>query len=116
MKKTEIVKLFALIRSEYANFESTEEKRMLWHELMADMTFEKAVTNVKEFMTRSSYPPTAADVIRRDPEVFTDYDQLREDTQTYLQQREEWQQKAIACPPQFSRKHLTAGGGDANSE
>lgn len=66
MKKTEIVKLFALIRSEYSTFENTNEKKLLWHELMVDLSFETAIENVKRHMAKSSYPPTAADVIKKE--------------------------------------------------
>lgn len=106
------MQLHSVIVTAYPNVELTEERISLWADMLQDISFEKAQKNLREHILLSAYPPAIADIIRRDPEVFTDYDRLREDTQTYLQQREAWQQKAISCPPEFSRKHLTAGGGE----
>ncbi|QJC52747.1 hypothetical protein HGI30_15035 [Paenibacillus albicereus] len=112
MKKTEVIQLMAIIRSNYQHFEISEEKSAVWHSLMEAMSFEAAKLNLKSFMQQSPYPPTAADIIARDPGQFTDYAQLRSETAERLREIEGWHQQAVPLPERLIPKMLR--GGDVN--
>ncbi|WP_157054054.1 replicative helicase loader/inhibitor [Paenibacillus sp. D9] len=109
MKKTEVLQLMAIIRTNYQHFEISEEKAAVWHSLMEDTPFGTAKLNLKTFMQQSPYPPTAADIIRRDPSQFTDYGRLRLETEERLQEVEVWHQQAVPLPERLVPKMLRAG-------
>lgn len=112
MKKSEVTQLFALIRSNYPNFEITDEKKLLWADLMEKLPFETAVVNLKDYMRRSEYPPVAASIINYDPYVFTDYDRLRLETAERMQELEQSQQLAIDMPEHLRVKLLPPSPAD----
>lgn len=110
MKKMEITQLFAIIRSNYSNFEVTAEKKEVWHNLMTDLSFERASENLFDYMRRSSFPPTAADIIQHDPDQHTDYERLRLETEERLLELEESRRLAIDIPEHLRQRLLLKGG------
>lgn len=109
MKQTETAKLLAAIKTFFPNFEITAAVTHGWHSMLEDMSFERAQQNLAQYIKTSRFPPTIADIRCEDANQFVDYEQLRQETQIYLQEREERQQRAIDCPPHLRVAFLTAG-------
>ncbi|WP_187434526.1 hypothetical protein [Paenibacillus methanolicus] len=109
------MKLFAIIRSNYPNFEMTNEKKATWTPLMADVPFDQALANLMDFMKHSKFPPVAADIIQADPGGLNgNYDRLRIETAERFAEIDSWDQVALpACPDHLRPKFL--GGGKAVS-
>ncbi len=110
MKKTELIQLMKLISKYYQNFEVDKEKIEAWFVLMQDVPFERAQKNLWEHCRRSSFVPTPADIIRHDPEQYTDYDRLKAETAALFAEMDEWERKAIPCPEHLRPKFLKGGG------
>lgn len=97
MKKTEIVKLFMVIRVEHSNFEITEEKKILWHDSLKEFTFEKAYANLLLHFKESEYPPKIANIVRQNDQVGF-YDIHRKTTENFLKDRDELKELLEANP------------------
>lgn len=89
MKQTETAKLLAVVKTAFPNFEITEPVIRLWHQMLSGISFEQAQKNLMLHIETNRFPPTIADILRKDIEQFTDYNALREETQRYLQRRHE---------------------------
>ncbi|KHO62687.1 Loader and inhibitor of phage G40P [Thermoanaerobacter sp. YS13] len=70
MKKTEIVKLLAVINAAFPNMQVTEAMVDLWHELLGDIDFNLAKAAVKKILLESPYPPTIADIRKQAAEII----------------------------------------------
>lgn len=64
MTLVEAAKLLTLIAAAWPQFEPTEDKVLLWHELFADVSFEVAQAALKKLMVSSPFPPSIADLRR----------------------------------------------------
>lgn len=101
MKETEVIKLFSIIRIDHPYFEITDEKRILWSELMKELPFETALKNLHEHLRTNEFPPKAANIMRRDSNHTTHHEQLQHETQERLRLFEEWESRATDPPPQL---------------
>lgn len=108
MKETEVVKLFSIIRIEHPNFEKTTEKALLWAELMKDLPFETALKNLYDHLKTSKYAPKAAEIIIRDPNQFTDHEQLQLETEERFELMDQWERDAVDIPDHV-RKRIEFG-------
>lgn len=70
MKKTEIVKLLAVINAAFPNMQITEAMVDLWHELLSDIDFNLAKAAVKKILLESPYPPTIAEIRKQAAEIM----------------------------------------------
>ncbi|MFC4102875.1 hypothetical protein [Paenibacillus xanthanilyticus] len=105
------MKMFAIIRSNYPNFEVTPEKKATWIPLMADLTFDQALANLMEFMKYSKFPPVAADIIQAEPGgMGGNYDRLRHETTARFAEMDRWEQAALPECPEHLRPKLLGGG------
>ena len=109
MKQTETAILLKTIKTAYPYFEITKEVAGLWHEFMKDITMQQAQINLRDHIRSSKFAPTIADIVRHDPNQYVNYDQLRQETQVYLQGKSERQQQAVAMPEHI-KKFLLKGG------
>lgn len=98
MKRTETIKLLSLISTAYLNFELTEERIELWHEFLRNFQFEKGLLHLKRHIETNAFPPTIADILKKDPNQYVDYEQLKLDTAKRFQQMDEWERKAVPPP------------------
>jgi hypothetical protein len=71
MKKTEIVKLLAIINTAFPNMQVTEAMVDLWYELLGDIDFITAQVAVKKLLLESPYPPAIADIRKQVAEITT---------------------------------------------
>lgn len=110
MIKTEVKKLFLIINNCYPNFQIDDAKTETWLNLLRNVPFDQAQKNLRVHLETSSFVPTPADIIRRDPEQFTDYDRLRAETAERMAEQEEAVQLAVDCPARFLIQ-LQKGGG-----
>jgi hypothetical protein len=89
LKQTETAKLLAVVKTAYPNFDITEPVIRLWHQMLLNITFEAAQKNLFHHIQTNRFPPTISDILRKDPDQFTDHDALRAETQRYLERRQE---------------------------
>lgn len=71
MKKTDTIKLLAIINTAFPNMQITESMVELWHELLGDLEFNLAIAAVKKLILESPFPPTIADIRKRAVEIMT---------------------------------------------
>lgn len=64
MKKTELLQLMLLITNCYPNFQATEEKILIWFELMKNTPIDLAKSNLLQHLKSNSFIPTPADIIK----------------------------------------------------
>jgi hypothetical protein len=84
----------------------------VWVERLAQIDPQRALNNLDVHIDSNRFFPTIADVVRHDPSQFVDHFQQKLETQQYLEQRKEWEQKAITCPPHLMRQQLKSGESD----
>jgi hypothetical protein len=113
MKKTEVIKLFSAIRLDHKGFEISDQRAVVWQSVLLNITFEQALKNYAIHLSLSNYEPKPADILRSEPDVNVNHNQMLLDTQTYLEQLAERQQLAIDCPPHLRQTYLKSGGSDA---
>lgn len=83
-------------------------KTEIWLNLLQDLPFERASSNLREHIRTNAFVPTPADIIgQKDPEAFTDYNRMRLETAERKAELQEWKQLAIDCPDRLLLK-----GGD----
>lgn len=71
MKKTDIIKLLAIINTAFSNMQITESMVELWYELLGDLEFNLAIAAVKKLILESPFPPTIADIRKSAVEIMT---------------------------------------------
>lgn len=114
MKKSEMFTLFAYINRYYINFGGDDEKVAAWHELLTDVPFDLALSNLKQYASKEpKWPPTIAD-LRKDRNSVTVYqDQLRQDAVLFIGQME--QQRLTATQPPLNVKERMRELAERNS-
>jgi hypothetical protein len=98
MTEEQTVKILALIATAYPNFNLTDERVDLWHEFMRKFPFEKGLLHLKRHIETNSFPPTIADILKKDPSQFVDYEKLKLETANRLERMDAWENKAIPYP------------------
>ncbi|MGO4181837.1 replicative helicase loader/inhibitor [Paenibacillus sp. TAF43_2] len=115
MKQTETAQLLAVIKTAYQNFLVTDQAVRLWHEYMKEISFSSAQKNLQEHIRSNRFPPTIADIVRHDPNQFTDHQRLELETEERFALMDEWEQKATDIPEhvrnriEFGQKLLKRG-------
>jgi len=71
LKKTDTIKLLAIINTAFPNMQITESMVELWHELLGDLEFNLAIAAAKKLILESPFPPTIADIRKRAVEIMT---------------------------------------------
>lgn len=72
MTKDEVKQLFMAISMNYPSFDIFGKKLEFWHELLEDISFSRAMRNLKLHMKESKFIPTIAD-IRRERKMADEY-------------------------------------------
>lgn len=109
MKKTDLAKLFAMISTAYSNFELTPEKISLWDEMLREMSFEEGMRNLREHILTNRFPPTIADIVRKDADWISGDRLSIEETYAQLDEMDTARQLAIDCPKHLRPKLLRGG-------
>jgi len=71
----------------------------IWVERLAKVDAQQALQNLNEHIDSSSFFPTIAEIIRRDPERPAYYNQLQLETAELAAYQDEWERKASDPPP-----------------
>jgi hypothetical protein len=112
MKQQETAQFLAVVKTAYPHFDISEEVVRLWHQFLSAISFVTAQKNLNDHIASNRFPPTIADIVRKDPNQYVDYAQLREETEERLIQLEQGDPLAIDCPPHLLPKSLKSGVGD----
>ncbi|MEN0648886.1 replicative helicase loader/inhibitor [Caldifermentibacillus hisashii] len=62
MNQQEVLKILNTINAAYSRFEVTDERLVLWSEMLADMDFNKVMNKLKKYIKERPFPPTIADI------------------------------------------------------
>lgn len=77
MKKTEMIKVFAVLTAAYPKFDTFQNPEQLkpiielWTEMFQDVDFNIVLVAVKKLIFESPYPPTIADVRKQVADILT---------------------------------------------
>jgi len=74
-----------------------------WVEALENMDPIIAFENYRLHRASSKWFPDIADIVRLDPSQFTDHNLLAAHTEDRFAEMDEWEQKAIDCPPHLMR-------------
>lgn len=73
MKKTEVIKLLAVISAAYPNMKTVEDSMVeIWLDCLKDIDTETALKIAKKHILESPFPPTIADIRKQNVEVTTE--------------------------------------------
>ncbi|MFC5647648.1 replicative helicase loader/inhibitor [Paenibacillus solisilvae] len=112
MRKADVWKLFGQILQYYPSFSGNEQKVDAWFELLNDIPFETAMTNLKRYAASvANWPPTVADLNKRlEPvkdSITVYHDQLRSGAGQHMNNLK--RSKGAAAPPQDSVRERMRG-------
>ena len=68
----------------YPHIAISKETLVVWVEQLSEVPFESGVNHLNQHIKSSNYFPSIADIIKRDPDSFVDYNQLKLDTERLL--------------------------------
>lgn len=84
--------------------EISDEQSELWIDMLQDVSFEVGIKNIREHIGSSRYPPTIADIIRKDPNHFYDHEQLQLETEERFRLLKEWERNATDPPKELEMR------------
>lgn len=75
MTRDEVKTIFKILVYVYPQFEVSSEKVDIWHDLLADESFETVLSNAKKHVKQKPFPPTIADLCRKEerPPYYDEY-------------------------------------------
>lgn len=99
MVRDEVKQIFKMVASVYPNFipadkESAAEKLNTWTDLLADQSFVKVQTRVKNHLKTEKFPPTISEIIDHTPK----------EEENFLTKLDEWRRNAAS--PEVAEKAL----------
>lgn len=62
MDKKHVFKILNTINAAYARFDVTDERLMLWAEMMKDMDYDKVNARLKQHIKVNKFPPSVAEI------------------------------------------------------
>ncbi|WP_217563045.1 replicative helicase loader/inhibitor [Paenibacillus sp. GbtcB18] len=99
MDRQSVARILVLINHAYPNFVTDRVKAESWLKFLENVPYELAHKNLLHHIRTSRFIPTIADISKpeHDPEHYTDYRQLKSETDKRLDEMERW--KRAALPP-----------------
>ncbi|WP_025727743.1 replicative helicase loader/inhibitor [Heyndrickxia ginsengihumi] len=67
MKEEEVFQILHTINAAYSRFEVTDDRIILWNEMLIDMNFEKVMSRLKAHIREKPFPPTIAEITVHEP-------------------------------------------------
>ncbi|NIK24236.1 hypothetical protein [Paenibacillus lupini] len=86
--------------------EISDEQIELWVEMLDDIPYAKGIRNIREHVRSSKFPPTIADIVRHDPEQFTNQNQLQSEMNHRIALMDQWERDSSDSIPEHVRKRL----------
>ncbi len=62
MTKSEVFEILHTINAAYSRFEVTDDRVVLWSEMLQGMDFEKVMNRLKQHIKERPFPPTIAEI------------------------------------------------------
>lgn len=98
-----------MITTAYPTVELTDERMLLWAQMLKDMPFLRAQMNLREHILSSRFPPTIADIVRQDMVQSINYEMQRQETIAMFDEMKRWEEQAVPLPERLRPKMLQQG-------
>lgn len=82
MTEDEVFEILHTINAAYARFELTDDRILLWNEMLQPMNFEKVMARLKAHIKQKPFPPSIAEIsvyVKPKNEFLAQYDQWKQE-------------------------------------